>query len=209
MSKGNKLPATRQELTPQQKAARTRAENNALMKAKGERLAQIANLIIAGYDIDRIAAETHSTPAEIERMITADMSRFVRTQPALRIFVRNYISKKYTELLDAVWDEATDKTHTQKLEHQDRALKILREMERLHGAAAPTQSEVKIESTPEAVEKVIDRLSAMQGLNYDVDVFDVVDAEIVHEADEQAGAALAESWDAVESDDTVSGNEEG
>lgn len=201
MSKGAKLPAIKQELTPAQKAARTRAENNALEKAKSERLAQIVNLLIGGYSIERVAAEVGMTADELERMITSDTARFVRTQPALRQYVRKWISAKYTELLDAVWDEATDKNHKEKLEHQDRALKILREMDRLHGAAAPAQSEVKIESEPEAITKVIEKISQMQGLNYDTSVFDVVEAEVVHEAVEEAHEALTEAEHVVDADD--------
>lgn len=200
--KGGKIPARTPELTPAQKAARTRAEKQALDKADAQRLAQIVNLIIAGHDIADIAAASGATPDEIERMLLNDMARFVRTQPALRRYVRNFISAKYTLLLNAVYDEATDKGNAKQLEYFDRAVKVLQQMERLHGAAAPQQSEVKIESAPEAVERLVEVLSTQQGLAYNTDIFDVVDAELVEDANEQANDALeASEADEMEDED--------
>ena len=87
------------------------------------------------------------------------------------------------------------------LEHQDRALRILDKMAKLHGAEAPVQSEVKVESAPEAVEKLVSALAAQQGLGYDVGVFDVVDAEVVEDAVSQSADALGVAGDEVEVSD--------
>ena len=191
--------------TPAQKAALARAKKkaqaDALAKAEAQRLAQIVNLMIGGYSLADIAAATGSTIAEIDALIQKDAARYVRSQPALRVYVRNWISQHYTQLLSAVWDEATDKSHPKKLESQDRAVRILERMERLHGAAAPVQAEVKIEAAPEAVEKMVEALAASHGLGYDVNVFDtvedVVDAELVHEAVDQSHLALEKAGRAV------------
>lgn len=196
------------ELTPQQKAARTRAaakrEADRLARAKQERLAQVANLLIAGHSFESIGLAIGATPSEVERMMQEDMARYVRTQPALRIFVRNFLSEKYTHLLGAVWEEATDRSHPQKLDNQVAAVRILERMGRLHGADAPTQTEVKVESAPEAVEKLVQALAQSQGMGYDMNIFDVVDGEVVHDAMEESGQALEAASAAVE----VSGNEE-
>lgn len=205
----HKIPANAA-LTPAQraanKAAKTRADKkaqaDALAKAEAQRLAQIVNLMIGGYSLADIAAAAGSTIAEIDALIQKDAARYVRSQPALRVYVRNWISQHYTQLLSAVWDEATDKSHPKKLENQDRAVRILERMERLHGAAAPVQAEVKIEAAPEAVEKMVEALAASHGLGYDVNVFDtvedVVDAELVHEAVDQSNRALEKAGRAVE-----------
>lgn len=194
-------PRAEVELTPQQKAARTRAkakrEAERLARADQERLAQVANLMIAGHTFESIGLSIGATPAEVERMMTQDMARYVRTQPALRVFVRNFLGEKYTKLLDAVWDEATDRAHPQKLENQAAAVRILERMGRLHGADAPTQSEIKVESAPEAVEKLVQALSASQGLGYDVNVFDVIDGEVVDDAVEETEAALLDASERV------------
>lgn len=194
-------PRAAVELTPQQKAARTRAqakrEAERLAKADQERLAQVANLMIAGHTFESIGSAIGATPAEVERMMTQDMARYVRTQPALRVFVRNFLGEKYTKLLDAVWDEATDRNHPQKLENQVAAVRILERMGKLHGADMPTQSEIKVESAPEAVERLVQALSASQGLAYDVNIFDVVDGEVVDDAVEETEAALLDASERV------------
>ena len=158
-----------------------KAAESARAQARSQRLAQIANLFIAGYSLEAIGAAVGSTADEIDRLLQEDMARYVRNQPALRVFVRNFISSKYSGLLEAVWDEATDKGHKEKLEHQDRALRILDRMAKLHGAEAPVQSEVKIDAAPEAVERMVQAISAAAGLGYNDTIFDVVDAEVVHE----------------------------
>ena len=198
-------PRAEVELTPQQKRARTMAakkrEAERLAKADQERLAQVANLMIAGHTFESIGAAIGATPTEVERMMTQDMARYVRTQPALRVFVRNFLGEKYTKLLEAVWDEATDRAHPQKLDNQVAAVRILERMGKLHGADMPTQSEIKVESAPEAVEKLVQALSASQGLGYDVNIFDVVDGEVVHDAVEETEAALEAASEAVEDED--------
>lgn len=162
------------------------------------RLAQIANLIIAGHSLDSIAVAIGATPEELDALVQRDMARYVRSQPALRVFVRNWISEKYGGLLEAVWSEATDRTHREKLENQDRALRILDRMAKLHGAEAPVQSEVKVDAAPEAVEKMVAAIAAQAGKGYDASIFDVVDAEVVHEVHESTARELEEASDAVE-----------
>lgn len=195
-------PVKRKTLTPQQKAAQTRARNQALEQANAQRLAQVVNLMISGHSLAEIGAQIGATAEEMDSMLTRDMSRYVRTQPALRVFVRNYISGKYTKLLDTVWDEATDKNATRMLEAQDRAVRILDRMAKLHGAEAPVQTEVKVDAAPEAVEALVQALAAAQGQGYDDSIFDrvddIVDAEVVHEAAEESALALEAASDAVE-----------
>lgn len=186
-------------LTPAQKAALTRAANKReaerLDRARAERLAQVVNLKIAGHSFEDIGVAIGASAKEVEQMLATDVARYVRSQPALRVYVRDWVSEKYTQLLDAVWDEASDKHHPKKLEHQDRAMKILDSMRKMHGADLPVQSEVKIETAPEAVEKLVSALAATQGLGYDVSIFDaeVIDEDDVHEAVEQSAEALADS----------------
>lgn len=185
-------------------AAARKAEEEALANqqsaadAAAARLAQIVNLHIAGYSLAQIGAQIGASADEVDRMLASDAARYVRSQPALRVYVRNWVSERYTKMLDAVWDDATDKNSPARLESQDRALRILDKMTRLHGAEAPTQTEVKVEHAPEAVERLVSALAAQSGMGYDTSVFDVVDAEVVHEAVEQ-------SHDATQ----VSGNEVG
>jgi len=209
-NKGAALPVVRSK--KQQEAAARRAEAKAeadelraaqdAARAHAARLAQIVNLHIAGFSLAEIGASIGATGAEADPVRSADMQRYVRSQPALRTYVRNYVSGKYTALLEAVWDEATDKTHAEKLENSAQALRILKEMSRLHGAEAPVQSEVKVESAPEAVEQLVSRLAAAQGLGYDMDVFDsvatTVPGTVVHQAVEQSDRALQAASEAVE-----------
>jgi hypothetical protein len=204
-AKGKAAPLVR---TPRQKAAiakrqeQTKAEAdlaNQQSKAQADaaRLAQVVNLHIAGMSLAQIGAAIGASADEVDRMLMTDTQRYVRTQPALRVYVRNFISERYNKLLEAVWDEATDKNHREKLEHQDRALRILDRMERLHGAAAPTQTEVKVDAMPEIVEKMVTALATSQGLGYDTSIFDVVDAEVVHESVDRAAAATLDAGERV------------
>lgn len=165
------------------------------------KLAQIANLLIAGHTFDSIGASIGATGAEVEAMMNAESSRFVRNQPALRTFVRNYISSKYTDLLDTVWAGATDKNHKDMLEHQAAAVRVLERMGRLHGADAPVQKEVKIESAPEQVNALVNMLAQRSGMGYDVDIFDTVPGTVVHSASEAAHEALEVSGNDVEESD--------
>lgn len=182
-SKKNAVAMTR---TPAQKAAVTRAtkkaSQDALDKVNAQRLAQIVNLHIAGFSLAEIGASIGASADEVDRLLSQDAQRYVRSQPALRVYVRNYINSKYTKLLDTVWDRATDATSRENFEAIDRAERILTRMARLNGAEAPVQSEVTIDAAPEAVEKLVTALSQAQGLGYDTSVFDVVDAEVVHDA---------------------------
>jgi excinuclease UvrABC nuclease subunit len=205
-AKKNALPVVRS--AKQQAAAAKRAERAAeeaelraaqdAAKAQAARLAQVVNLHIAGYSLADIGASIGATAEEVDRMLAQDTQRYVRNQPALRTYVRNYISGKYTKLLDTVWDRATDATHQENLEAQDRALRILDRMGRLHGAEAPLQKEVHIEAAPEAVEKLVNALAQGQGLGYDDSIFDIVDGEVVEEAVTQSEQALEDSSEAVE-----------
>jgi hypothetical protein len=166
-------------------------------QASAARLAQIVNLHIAGMSLSDIGAAIGASADEVDRMLASDAQRYVRSQPALRTYVRNYISGKYTTLLEAVWDDASNKNARNKLEAQDRALRILDKMAKLHGAEAPSQAEVKVEAAPEAVEALVAALSAQQGFGYDASIFDVVDGEVVHEAVGESAAALEVSGNAV------------
>jgi len=161
------------------------------------KLAQIVNLHIGGYSLAQIGAAIGASESEVDRMLQNETARYVKNQPALRTYVRNYISEKYKGLLDATYAQATDKTNKQQLEYQDRSLRVLKEMARLHGAEAPTQSEVKVEATPEAVDALVQKLAAGEGLGYDTDIFDVEYVEEVHEAAEQAHEATVVSGNAV------------
>lgn len=191
----SRLPAKK--LTPQQKAAATRAKNkaerDAINRAESKKLAQIVNLHLAGYSLSDIGDAIGSTSEEVEAMLTKDTAKYVRTQPALRAYVRNFVSGKYTKLLEANWDEATDPSAPRQLEAQDRSIKILERMAKLHGAEMPVQSEVKLDAAPEAVDKLINALASGQGYGYDDSVFDVVDAEIVHDAVTESAQAEASS----------------
>lgn len=205
-SKKNAVPLTR---TPkQQKAAAKRAvqkaQEDSLLEAATQakqnavRLAQIVNLHIAGYSLADIGAQIGASADEVDRMLSEDAARYVRSQPALRTYVRNYISGKYNHLLEAVWDEATDKMHPHKLENSDRALRILDRMAKLHGADAPVQSEVKVDAVPETVDAMVKLLAAQSGGAYDDSVFDIVDAEVVEDAAVEADERTAVSGNAVE-----------
>lgn len=169
------------------------AEQRTKAKADAAQLAQVVNLVIAGHSFEDIAESIGATAAEVEAMITNGSARFVRTQPALRVWVRNWINAKYTSMIDANWDQATDPMHPEKLENQTNVIKMLTGMERLHGAAAPTQSEVKVEHSHDAVEVLVRKLAEQQGQGYDVTIFDdddTVDAEVIHDSAENALAAL-------------------
>ena len=173
------------------------------------RLAQIVNLHIAGFSLAQIGAQIGASADEVDRMIQRDAARYVRSQPQLRVYVRNYISERYTKLLEANWDEATDRHSPKKLENQDRVIRVLDSMRKLHGADAPTQAEVKVEAAPEAVEALVKVLSAQQGLGYDESIFDVIDAEVVHEMVSESEDATLDAGEMVgESDEAGDGTEE-
>lgn len=152
-------------------------------KAEAQRLAQIVNLKISGHSFADIGAQIGMSGDEVEQMLVRDAGKYVRTQSALRAYVRDWIGEKYTGLLDAVYTEATDRNHPEKLENSAQALRILDKMSRLYGADAPTQSEVKVEASPESVEQLVAALAAGKGIGYDTDVFDadIVEAEIVED----------------------------
>jgi hypothetical protein len=201
------------QLTPSQKAAITRQKNKAerdrLSRAEQLRLAQIVNLYIGGYTLAEIATSIGSTPDEVDQMLQRDTARYIKSQPALRLYVRNWANKKYSELLEAIWEDATDKDTTQKLSaagfdkklaSQDRAIKILAEMVKLNGAAAPVQQEIEVKAAPEAVEQLVAALSRQDGLDYDLDVFDIVDAELVEDLVEQSALELEVSGNRIEDD---------
>jgi len=169
-------------------AERTEAETRA--EAAAKRLAQVVNLTIAGYSYDEIGAAIGATGTEVERMLNNDVERFVRNQSSLRVWVRKFVSGKYLGLLDSVYDEATDKNNKDQLEYHVAAVRVLERMAKLHGADMPTQSEVKVEAKPEAVEELVKQLAAGRGLGYDAGVFDVVPGEVIHKAAQEAPAAL-------------------
>lgn len=184
-----------------QAAADLRVQEDAA-KARAAQLAQIVNLHIAGYSLTDIGVSIGATADEVDRLLASETQRYVRSQPALRTYVRNWISEKYTKMIEADWDEATDKTHPEKLDNQDRVMRMLDKMGRLHGADAPIQSEVKVDAAPEAVERLVGALAAASGMGYDVNVFDVVadvvDGEVVEDAVTESHKALESASHEVE-----------
>lgn len=196
--KGKAAPVVRtkkQEARLAERAAAKQAEDDlreqqSVAKARAAQLAQIVNLHIAGHSLADIGASIGATADEVDRMLAQDTQRYVRSQPALRQYVRQFVSGKYTSLLDTVWDRATDEHHEDNLDAQDRALRILDRMARLHGAEAPVQKEVHIDAAPAAVEHLVNVLAQHQGLGYDDSIFDVVDAELVEDAARESPAAL-------------------
>ena len=195
-------------------AAKAKAEAEAVAlrdKANAARLAQIVNLHIAGISLAEIGASIGATADEVDRMLQQDAQRYVRSQPALRIYVRNFISKHYADMLAVDMPVALDPLHEEKLEHQDRAIKLLDKMAKLHGAEAPVQSEVKVESAPESIDRMVQLLSAQAGRAYDVDIFDDDDEGEIYDAEvEEVGVddlvsatskALEVSGNAVEDSD--------
>lgn len=188
-----------QRTAKQEAAIEKREEANALEDARtaaaadAAQLAQVVNLVIAGHSFESIGASIGASASDVERMVTSGADRYVRTQPALRVWVRNWLSEKYTKMIDANWEAASDADHRDKLENQDRVIKMLNGLERLHGAAAPTQSEVKVEGGAEAVERIVAKLAAAQGQGYDTSIFDTVDAEVIHDTADASLAALEQA----------------
>lgn len=174
------------------------------------RLAQMANLHMAGMSLSDIGAAIGATAEEVDQMLNRDASRYVRSQKQLVQWTRRWLSGKYTELLETNWDLATMEVPLEpevdedgqpvkkvpveiKFAAQDRALRTLDSLRKLHGADAPVQTEVKIEAAPEAIDAIVHSLAAREGLAYtDPTAFEVIDVEQVHEAAEQAAAAELE-----------------
>lgn len=161
--------------------AESLAAATAAKQSAAQRLAQIVNLHISGMSYAQIGLAIGASEAEVERMLDEATNRYIRTQPALRVHVRNYISAKFTEMLEA--DKAAfDPKHKAKLEHQDRVIRILDRLAKLHGADAPSQTEIKVEAAPESVAQMVEALSRAQGMGYDTDIFDTVPGTVVHDA---------------------------
>ena len=203
--KGKAMPVKR--TAKQIAAAQKRAEENekarelalaqTAAQAQAARLAQIVNLHIAGYSLAAIGAAIGATEAEVDRLINSETTRYIKNQPALRTFVRNYISERYAALLESVWDKAVDKNDAKQLEYWDRAQKGLAQLGRLHGAEAPTQSEIKVDSAPEAVDALVRKIAAAQGRGYDTDIFDI-DEDDIHEVVVSSHEATVVSGNALE-----------
>lgn len=195
------------DLTPEQKArreaAKAKKQQQALERAEQQRLAQIVNLHISGYSLAEIGTAIGASADEVDKMITTQATRYIRTQPALRAYVRNFVSGKYMELLEPVLPMAKDATHPLMFEAQDRALKIVNNMAKLHGAIAPEQKEVTVEASPAAVEAMVAALAAQQGKAYDAHIFDddVFDADVVEDAVEQSAKALEVSGNQIDEGD--------
>lgn len=166
-----------------------------------QRAAQVANLLIAGYSYEEIGASIGATAQEVEKMLTGDVARYIRTQPALRQWTRRWLSGKMTGLLEAVYDQAVDPTHRDQLAYHDRARATLKDLAKLHGAEAPTQVEVEMPNVTDAVQQVLDKVAASQGLAYDVDVFDL-DPEDITEMTEHEAKALEAATQEVDDDQT-------
>lgn len=203
--KSGKIAKTR---TPkQQKALEERQARENLMNAEqaaAQRLAQVVNLKIAGHSFAAIGKAIGCTADEVETMLQRDAGAFVRTQPALRGYVRNFISEKMSGLLDATYSQAINKNRPDQLDYVASVQRTLKGMADLYGANAPTQSEVTVDAAPEAVERLVQKFANQRGVGYDLDVFDLDDddveeiAEIVEEAHTQVQAALESSSEAVE-----------
>lgn len=209
-AKAGKNPATTTAKTTLPGSADAASKNLPTTRADvaAARLAQIVNLHIAGYSLQQIGDAIGCSAAEVDRMLTQDTARYVKSQPALRVYVRNWISEKYGKMLKAVEPMATDPDHDQLLESQDRMLRILKEMARLHGAEAPVQSEIKVETAPEAVQKMVDALAQSNGLDYDPDIFDAeVIEDMVDEVIEETESDLLDASEMVGEDQP--GDEEG
>lgn len=193
------LPVKR---TPAQERAVAKREAERLAKAdlqaQSARLAQIVNLHIGGYSLSQIGAAIGASAEEVDRLLSQDTARYVRSQPALRTYVRNWVSERYMKMIEADWPEAIDPNARGKLENQDRVMRMLDRMAKLHGADAPTQTEVKVEAAPEAVEQLVNALAAGQGLGYDTDIFDAVDAEVIEDAVSETHEATQVSGNALE-----------
>lgn len=186
---------------------RKKKKDVALAQAETQRdqraaqLAQLVNLHIGGWSLTEIGNALGMSADEVDRLLASESARYVRSQPALRVYVRNWISDKFTSMIEADWEAATSKKDPTKLEHQDRVIRMLDRMARLHGADAPTQTEVKVEAAPEAVEALVNALAAGKGMGYDTDIFDdVIDAEVVHEAAEQNHTAVLDAGERVGED---------
>lgn len=185
-----RIPATPEPvLTPAQKAGLTKkkrkAEADRLVRAEAQRLAQIVNLHIAGMSLAEIGAAIGMTADQVDQMIQKDAARYIRSQPQLRNYVRGWISREYEAMLRANRAAATDEGDARKLENQDRSIRLLDSLRKLHGADAPVQQEIRIEATPEAVEEMVVRLSRERGQAYDDTVFDVEVIEDVSGNEEQ------------------------
>lgn len=186
-AKGAPVQRTAKQVAAAEKAAEEAAKKKSLTEASAaaQRTAQVANLLIAGASFEEIGASIGMTAPEVEKMLMADTNRFIRTQPALRAWVRNLVSAKTAELLEAVFPMATDPKHIDFLPAQDRAAKHLVNLARLHGAEAPTQTEIKMETSPESVQSMVDRIAAAAGRGYDASVFDedddVMDGDVVED----------------------------
>jgi hypothetical protein len=182
-------------------AARLKAETETAAlreKAAAQRLAQIVNLHIGGMSLAEIGAEIGATADEVDRMIATDAQRYVRSEPMLRKYVRNWVSDRYAKMIEVDMPFATDPNKADMLEHQDRAVKLLDKMAKLHGAEAPAQSEVKVEQAPEAIDRIVAALAAQNGLGgYDADVFDLDDDDVT-EVVEEAQTALAVSGNEID-----------
>lgn len=172
--------------------------------AAAQQLAQMVNLKIAGHSFASIGAAIGKTADEVEQMFEREAGRYIRTQPALRAYARNMISEKTMGLLEATYDQAVDTKRPDQLEYVASAQKTLRDLARLHGADAPTQSEVTVAASDETVEALVNSLAQGKGLSYDMDVFDL-DPEDVEEMVEQSHAAL-EASEATLDQDTSGGD---
>lgn len=206
--KDKKVRVVKDELAGQELVAEAGVNETTKSAESEQRLAQIVNLFIAGHSLTSIGEAIGATADEVDRMLQNDATRYVRNQPQLRTYVRNWVSHKYTQLLESDWEAATEKVGTytdadgivhssdpsNKLAHQDRVIRILDGMRKLHGADAPVQAEIKVEHAPEAVEKMVSRLAASAGLGYDTSIFDaeVIDGEVIDESTVQESAELLE-----------------
>ena len=196
----------------ERQAERDLATTTARNRAEAQQLAQIINLQIAGMTLEQIGAEINMSATDLDALIVKNASRYIKTQSQLRAYARNWISEKYSKMIEADWDDAVSTDPELRLPNQDRVIRMLDSMRKMHGADAPAQTEVKVDAAPEAIDAMVQLLAAKQGQGYDVDIFDVdvVDESEIHEASAQVTAALMQAEHDIDSaaTDGVSGNEE-
>jgi arginine/lysine/ornithine decarboxylase len=193
--KGAAVPLKR---TKKQAARALKSARDAEIQSSAARLAQIVNLHIGGYSLAQIGATIGASAEEVDRLLSQDTARYIRSQPALRTYVRNWVSERYMKMIEADYDKAIDPAANDRLENQDRVMRMLDRMAKLHGAEAPTQSEVKVEAGTETVDNLVARIAASQGMGYDTAIFDTVPGEVVHQASADAAEATRVSGNQLE-----------
>lgn len=195
-----KRTARQQAVTKKAAAAQAAQDLREEDKAAAQQLAQMVNLVIAGHSLAAIGASIGKSADEVEQMLVRESGRYIRTQPALRAYARSLISEKTAGLLEATYDQAIDTKRPDQLDYVASVQKTLRDLARLHGADAPTQTEVTVGASDETVEALVATLAQGKGLAYNDDVFDL-DPDDVEEIVEASHREVEAAHDAVEDSD--------